>query len=248
MRILIVDDEQLARERLADLLADCGGAPEVRQAENGLTAISISREWRPEIVLLDIRMPGMDGLETAQHLGRLPEPPAVVFTTAYDEHALQAFDASAVDYLLKPVRRERLVEALDKGRVMQQARLAELRRSGVSARARTRLSIRSHDGILLVPVEDVAYLRAEHKYVSVGLVSSPREVLLDEPLKDLEQEFADRFLRIHRNALVARQHIRGLEKQDDGGYGVRLQGCADLLAVSRRHLGEVRESIRHIDQ
>ena len=243
MKILIVDDERPARERLADLLQDCGDHHDVREAENGLAAVNLARDWAPQVVLLDIRMPGMDGLEAAMHLGRLPDPPAVIFTTAYDQHALQAFAANAIDYLLKPVRRERLMEALHKGRVLQQARLDELRRQDPIAGPRTRISIRTHEGLRLVPVEDIAYLRADHKYVSAGIIGSNREVLLDESLKNLEREFAGRFVRVHRNALVARDHIRGLERQGDGSHAVRLQGRNDVLAVSRRHLSVVREAI-----
>ena len=184
----------------------------------------------------------MDGLETAMHLTRLANPPAIIFTTAYDEHALQAFEASALDYLLKPVRAVRLSQALARARMLRSAQVTELRRRQPNARQRTHLSIRSHDGLLLVPVDEVAYLRADQKYVAAAW--RDREVLVDEPLKALEEEFANLFLRIHRNALVARDHILGLERQRDGTVAVRLRAVPESVPVSRRHLAEVRAALK----
>ena len=244
MKILIVDDEVLARTRLRELLRESDSSHVTLEAENGLQALELAQRERPDVVLLDIRMPGMGGLEAAIHLARLLNPPAIIFTTAYDEHALQAFEACAVDYLLKPVRAERLSQALARARMLRSAQVAELRRLQPDARQRTHLSIRSRDGLLLVPVEEVAYLRADQKYVAAAW--REREVLVDEPLKALEDEFADLFLRIHRNALVARDHILGLERQRDGTMAVRLRAVEEPIPISRRHLAEVRTVLKGI--
>jgi len=244
MKILIVDDEALARSRLRELLHDSGSGHVTLEAENGFMALELAEREHPDVALLDIRMPGMGGLEAALHLARLPNPPAIIFTTAFDEHALEAFEASAVDYLLKPVRAERLSQALARARMLRSAQVAELRRLQPDARQRTHLSIRSREGLLLVPVLEVAYLRADQKYVAAGW--RQREVLVDEPLKALEDEFADLFLRIHRNALVARDHILGLERQRDGTMAVRLRAVAEPIPVSRRHLAEVRGVLKGI--
>ncbi len=242
MKILIVDDEALARERLRQLLGESAGAHECIEAANGLEALAVSVTARPDVVLLDIRMPGMDGLETAAHLARLPEPPAVIFTTAYDEHALAAFDASAVDYLLKPVRAERLFQALSRAGMLHSAQVASLRRSPPASGRRSHVSIRSRDGLQLVPVDEIACLRADQKYVVVHWRG--RELLLDEALKELEEEFGDVFLRVHRNALVARDHVLALERQPDGSTSVRLRDVPEGLPVSRRHLPGVRAALK----
>ena len=243
-KILIVDDESLARTRLRELLQDNGGGRTLLEAENGIMALELAQRECPDVVLLDIRMPGMGGLETAIHLARLPNPPAIIFTTAYDEHALEAFEASAVDYLLKPVRAERLMQALARARLLRSAQVAELRRLQPDARQRTHLSIRIRDGLLLVPVDEVAYLRADQKYVTAAW--RQREVLVDEPLKALEEEFSDLFLRIHRNALVARDHMLALERAPDGTIVVRLHGVPEALPVSRRHVAGVRAALKQI--
>ena len=244
MKILIVDDESLARTRLCELLRDSGGGHTVLEAENGLVALELAQRECPDVVLLDIRMPGMGGLEAAIHLARLAHPPAIIFTTAYDEHALEAFEASAVDYLLKPVRAERLNQALARARLLRNAQVAELRRLQPDARQRTHLSIRTRDGLLLVPVDEIAYLRADQKYVAAAW--RQREVLVDEPLRALEEEFADLFLRIHRNALVARDHMLALERAPDGTIVVRLRSVSEALPVSRRHVAGVRAELKQI--
>lgn len=242
MKILIVDDEALARGRLRQLLADAGLDFAAIEAGNGLDAVALAQAERPDIVLLDIRMPGMDGLEAAGHLARLPDPPAVIFTTAYDEHALAAFEASAVDYLLKPVRAERLVQALDRAQQLRSGRIAALQRTQRDPAPRTNVSIRTREGLQLVPVAEIAYLRADQKYIAVGWRG--RELLLDEPLRKLESEFGQNFLRVHRNALVALDHVLGLEHQADGTVTVRLRDMPEPLAVSRRHLPGVRSALK----
>ncbi|MEE8321059.1 MAG: LytTR family DNA-binding domain-containing protein [Gammaproteobacteria bacterium] len=242
MKILIVDDETLARERLCELIMELDPGISFSQAENGLQALEKIQKEQPDIVLLDIRMPVMDGLETAQHITYLASSPAIIFTTAYQEHALDAFEANAVDYLLKPIRKQRLQTALQRASVLNRARVSELRGAGASIR--THLSAIVHGNIQLLPVEKIRYLKADQKYVTAAWPEG--ELLLDESLKSLETEFSVQFLRIHRNALISRQHIEGLEKDVAGSYYVRLQDMQTTLTVSRRHLGEVKTVIKRL--
>lgn len=245
LRVLIVDDEAPARRRLRDVLADC--APDlpvevVGEAENGLDAVSQVQRQTIDAVLLDIRMPGMDGLECAAHLNRLPAPPAIIFSTAYDAYACQAFELNAVDYLLKPVRAERLVRALSRAHRLNPHALEQLREA--YPRARTHLSVSEKGRIVLIPVDDILYLKAELKYVTVR--TAAREFLLEESLTRLEGEFAQVFLRIHRNCLVARQRIREIGKLpgDEEGHFLRLDGLDEKLIVSRRQYSALRDTLR----
>jgi two-component system response regulator AlgR len=240
LKVLIVDDEPLARDRLRTLLADIAlqlPSEVVGEAGNGLAALGVLREQAVDVVLADIRMPGMDGIELATHLGRLEKPPAVIFTTAYDNYAVQAFDLNAVDYLLKPVRTQRLLAALQKvpGPHPDAALLAgigqEMRGSG-----RTHLSCHERGRLLLVPVGEILYFKADLKYVTAR--TAEREYLLDEALTHLESEFADRFIRLHRAVLVAKAALAGFEKaagDDAEAYGwALLRGVPEKLPVSRR--------------
>lgn len=242
MRILIVDDEKLARDRLRELLSDIGGCTVAGEAMNGAEAVEKTAELNPDVLLMDIRMPGMDGLEAAYHLTSFEPQPAVIFTTAYQDHAIEAFEANAVDYLLKPIRRERLREALTRANVINRARLNELSRNEPGVRPRTHLISTGRNRIELIPVEEIAYMKAEQKYITVGWRG--RELLIDEALKSLESEFHASFLRIHRNALVSMQHIKGLEKTPDGGYLILLEDMEGGLAVSRRHLQAIRKFVK----
>jgi two-component system response regulator AlgR len=240
MKVLIVDDEPLARERLAQMLGEVPGASVVGCAGNGREAIDQIREKQPSVVLMDIQMPIMDGMEAAHHLRLLDDPPALVFCTAFDEYALDAFDAAAVDYLVKPIRLERLQEALQKAR--------RYHGDGESApprpQSRTHLCARIRGNLELVSLNDVIFLMAEHKYVTV--VFEGGEVLIEEPLKLLDKEFGDRFLRIHRNALVALDRIAALEKDPDGRVVIRLDGTDRVLEVSRRNLPAVRKVVKSL--
>ena len=242
MKILIVDDETLARERLSELIQELNPDISISQAENGLQALESIKTEQPDIVLLDIRMPVMGGLEAAQHIAGLASPPSIIFTTAYQEHALDAFEANAVDYLLKPIRKQRLQTALQRANVLNRAHLSELRAAETAAR--THLSAIVHGNIQLVPVEEVRSLKAEHKYVIAAWPGG--ELLIDESLKSLETEFPMQFLRIHRNALIAKNHIEALEKDDNGGYYVRLRGIQNMLAVSRRHIREIKKAVKRL--
>lgn len=247
LSVLIVDDEAPARRRLCDVLADCAAQLPVEiagEAENGMDALRLVQQVPVDVVLLDIRMPGMDGLECAAHLNRLPSPPAVVFSTAYDAYACQAFELNAVDYLVKPVRAERLVRALTRARRLTAAVLAQLREA--HPHARTHLSISEKGRMVLIPIADVLYFKAELKYVTVR--TPEREFLLEESLVKLENEFRDAFVRIHRNCLVARHRVREIGKVpgDDDGHFLRLDGLEGRLPVSRRQYSVLREKIKSI--
>src|SRR5690606_27120636 len=210
VNVLIVDDEPPARERLRQLLEGDGKYAVVGEAQNGQQALELCAKLMPDVVLLDISMPGLSGIETARHLHALEKPPAVIFTTAYDEYAVEAFDARAIGYVLKPVRRERLERALEQAARLSRAALREAPgreiRNHVCARARGELK--------LIPIADVYYVLADQKYVRV--THRGGEDLLDESLKTLEEEFADRFVRIHRAALVAVAKIDSLRRAADG--------------------------------
>jgi len=244
MRILLVDDEAPARERLRRLLADCDGDHEVvGEAERGDEVRGLCVEHDVDLVLLDIQMPGADGLEVAKQLAAMDPPPAVVLVTAYAEFALDAFDSKAADYLVKPVRRERLCAALSGVRETTRAQRAAPPQEGGATARRRHLSAHYRGGVQTVPIEDILYLLAEQKYVTVR--HHEGRMLVDESLKALEQEFPDRFMRIHRNALVASERLVGLEKGAEGASVAVLNGCDERLPVSRRHLPEVRRFLRN---
>ena len=244
LRVFIVDDELPARNRLRDLLHDCSEQLPleiVGEAGNGQEALDKLMEMPADVVLLDIRMPQMDGVELAQHLNRLPKPPVIVFTTAFDAYAIKAFELHAVDYLLKPIRLKRLFEALTRAREAVPVQTEVLR--DLLPEPRKFLSIHERGKIHLVPVEQVLFLRAELKYVTVR--TAEHEYLLEESLSALEKEFATRFVRIHRNCLVAKEAIEGFEKGGEEGEGsgwmVRLKGADELLAINRRQQHIVKE-------
>jgi two-component system response regulator AlgR len=234
LRVLVVDDEPLARERLSHLVEELPAVELAGVAASGEEAILLAGRLRPEVVLLDIRMPGMDGLEAAHHLARMPEPPAVIFTTAYEQHALAAFDAQAAGYLLKPVRPDKLREALERARRPTRAQLARIAEG--TGGPRTRIAVRAREELRLIPVEDITCFIAEQKYTTLRHPGG--EELIEEPLKSLEAEFAGRFVRIHRNSLVAVAAIEGLERGADGRQHVRLKG-GGRLPVSRRLASDV---------
>ncbi len=242
MKILIVDDEALARERLLDLVIELYPDASINEASNGLEALEKITEHSPEIILLDIRMPGMDGLELANHLLHLETQPAIIFTTAYQEHALSAFDANAVDYLLKPIRKDRLCTAIERATIVSQSKLALLKELDDITTARTHLSAMVHGNIQLIPIENIYYLKAEQKYVTAAWPGG--EILLDETLVSLETEFTNYFIRVHRNALVAINHVIGLSKNSEGQHIIKLSDMPIELAVSRRHLADVKKVLK----
>ncbi|WP_027015463.1 LytR/AlgR family response regulator transcription factor [Comamonas composti] len=251
MHILIVDDEALARTRLRSLLADCPPGPDglphhVCEAQNADQAMALLQSPGPrpvDLVLLDIHMPGRDGLALAHALRRLNLPPVVVFVTAHPSHALQAFELDAADYLTKPVRRERLQQALAKALRALALRPAAALDSGPT------LLIQERHTTVRLPLTEVLYLKAEQKYVTVRTLN--RNYVLDGALAELESRHADQLLRVHRNALVARTAMRSLERQENmegreegDAWGLSLHGIPELLTVSRRQLPLVRAALR----
>ena len=249
MKVMIVDDEQPARDRLRQLLEDEGGYDIVADAANGIDAVTLSADLQPDIVLLDIRMPGLDGIETAHHLNGQDNPPAIVFTTAYDEYAIDAFDARAVGYVLKPVRRAKLSAALGQAARLAPATLHSVATEARLPAARRHVCSRAHGELKLIPINDIYCFRADQKYVTVD--HSDGQDLIDDSLKSLASEFGDEFVRIHRSALVAVNRISRIEKNRDGKCRIVLRG--DLhddsqlddkeLIISRRHLAEVRRRL-----
>lgn len=246
MKILIADDEPLARSRLRRIIDDIGQHDIVGEAANGKEVLTQSGELKPDLILLDIRMPQMDGLEAALHLSNLDNPPAIIFTTAFSEHALAAFGSHAVDYVLKPIRRERLEQAIQKARKVNRAQLLELGHDDETDHSRTHISAQISGNIRLVPIEDIYFFQAEQKYTTVRYKGG--EVLIDESLKSLEEEFGDRFVRIHRNALVAQNAMDGLEKLASGQWVVKLRGLDATLEVSRRHMTGIRKLLKQLSK
>jgi two-component system, LytTR family, response regulator AlgR len=242
MKVLIVDDEPPARERLKRLLEEIDACELAGEAGNGAEAIALAVRLAPDVVLMDIRMPGMDGVEAARHLGQLDEPPAVIFITAYDEYALRAFDTQAVGYLLKPVRREKLADTLARAARLTKPQLAAIVRAAAPRQRRTHLSVRIRGDLRLIPIEEVLYFLADQKYVTVRHRGG--EDLIEESLKSLEEEFDPDFLRVHRNSLVAVRHISSIERSGEGQYSVRLRGVETDLPVSRRLATEVLRRFR----
>lgn len=242
MKVLIVDDEQLARDRLARMLNDMNGYEVVGQAANGMQAIERCEATQPDVVLLDIRMPGMDGLEAARHLAGMEQPPAVVFCTAYEEHAIEAFKVQAVGYLLKPVRRDDLMVVLSSATRTNRAQLVALAQEEGSQRSH--ISARTRKGIELVPVDEVRYFQADQKYVTMRHPGG--ELLIDETLQELETEFGNRFIRVHRNALVSTKFIEGLERNEEGQYQIRLRDVPGGIDISRRHVSSIRRYIQKL--
>ena len=241
LKVLIVDDEPPARERLRSLLAEIADVEVIGEAVNGHEALQETHDLAPDVVLLDVRMPGMDGLEAARHLNVLEEPPAVIFTTAYDQYAVEAFDAHAVGYLLKPVRKEQLAASLARAGRMTRAQLQRLA-AAAGAERRSHIAARHREGLRLIPIEEVQYFLADQKYTTVRHVNG--EDLIEDSLRLLESEFGAAFVRIHRNALVGVKYLERIERNADGQYFVRLRGCEAPLQVSRRMAGELKERFR----
>ncbi|MFK8029992.1 MAG: LytR/AlgR family response regulator transcription factor [Gammaproteobacteria bacterium] len=240
--VLVVDDEAPARGRLKRLLDEFEQYSCVGEANNGLQALELAGELQPHILLMDIRMPGMDGIEATRHLSELESPPAVIFTTAYNEYAVDAFDAQAIAYLMKPVRREKLERALEHASRLTHRQLDTLATEASTNVPRTHLSARIGDRLRLIPWDDIRYFQADQKYVSIGL--EDEEILIDDSLKSLEEEFGEQVFRIHRNALVVVRHLHALERQPDGSQQVLIDGGKKSLAVSRRHVARIRKLIK----
>lgn len=234
MRVLVVDDETPARHRIKRLLQALPSADVAGEAGDGETALALAREVHPDVVLLDIRMPGMDGLDVARELAAMEPAPAVIFTTAFDGHALEAFDLEAVDYLVKPIRRERLARAL--------ARVAE--RQGAGDERGPYLRIHQRGGVRLLSLGEVYYFQADAKYVTA--YHAQGEALLESSLKALEEQFGEALVRIHRNAVVPRERLVGIERDSGGGHRAVLEGCDDRPEISRRHAGDIKRLLEAV--
>jgi two-component system response regulator AlgR len=245
-RVLIVDDEPPARERLQRLLSELGEYELIGQAENAIVALQLCQQLQPDILLLDVRMPGMTGIEVAQHLNLLNEPPAVIFTTAYEEYAVDAFEAEAIGYLLKPIRKEKLERALQHAVRLSTHRLYQLNRHHSEPTARTHLCVKRGDAVRLIPIQDIRYFVAEQKYITIHHTHGTD--LIDESLKDLSVEFADSYIRIHRNSLVAENAINSIERDPEGQYKIHLRDSVDTLFVSRRHRAAVLKRLRGVHE
>lgn len=246
LKVLIVDDEAMARARLRDLLGDISDEHPTRvvgMVANGAEALRMIEQEPVDLVLADIRMPVMDGVEFARQMAQRADPPGVIFTTAYDEYAVTAFDVEAVDYLVKPVRAGRLAAALAR---FKRSRVAEPVVDQGGAEGRKHFSVTERGRILLVPVDEVRYLKAEMKYVTA--FTTERDYVLDESLVQLEEEFGGRFLRIHRNCLVARDAIVGVEREGEADgephWAVLLAGVPERLPISRRQWPSVRATLK----
>lgn len=243
IKVLVVDDEEFARERIKGLLASATDYEVCAEAETGAEAITMVERFQPDIVLMDISMPDMDGLEAARHIAEMDSPPAVIFTTAYGEYALEAFSTKATGYLMKPIRQEQLLQSLEQARSLNRVQRLEMleQREGTKSKRR-HICARMRGNLELIPIEDIVYFQADQKYVTVR--HNKGEVIIEESLKSLEGDLSDRFIRIHRNALVAKNRITGLAKSDIGRTQVTLDKIDDQLEVSRRHLAEVRRFVR----
>ena len=244
MNILVVDDEELARQRIQSLLKDSSEYNICAEAENGAEALMMVERHQPDLILLDISMPVMDGLEVAKHLSGMPNPPAVIFTTAYGEYALEAFSTKATGYLMKPIRQEQLLKSLQQARSLNRAQRSKvLDESDVTGSGRKHICARMRGNLELIPIEDVYYFQADQKYVTVR--HSKGEVIIEESLKSLENDLSEQFIRIHRNALVAKSRITGLAKTPIGRVRVTIDQIEDELEVSRRHVAEIRRFVRN---
>jgi len=241
MNVLIVDDEHLARQRLRKMLSATSEYQIIGEAENGEDALRKTQASHPDVVLMDIRMPGMDGIEAASYINRMNKPPAIIFTTAFSDHALNAFEAHAIDYLLKPIKQSRLEAALEAAKRINKSQLSQLYDKS-SNNAREKICVKSRGSLELIPIDEIFYFKADQKYVT--LRTADHEYLIEESLKNLEEEFTQQFIRIHRNALVAKHMLNGLIKNSEGHACISFNEIDDLLEVSRRHLPFIRKTIK----
>jgi two-component system response regulator AlgR len=241
MNVLIVDDEPLAQQRIQKILEELPQVNQISLANNGIQAVEFCQLKKPDVVFMDIRMPGMDGLEAARHISQMNNVPAIIFTTAYNEYALDAFKVNAVDYLVKPVREEKLIESLEKACKLNRAQLSAIQ---PEEQARTNITAKISGNIKLIPVKDIIYFHAEQKYVTVKHLNG--ETVIEDTLKDLQKEFEQDFVRIHRNALVAKKFITGIQKDNKGHSFVTMKDENNKLEISRRHLSVIKKLINSL--
>ena len=245
IKVCLVDDQTLVRQGVRSLLELSDQIEVIAEAPDGLSAMTVIPECNPDVVLLDIRMPGLVGIEVARHLNSLENPPAVIFATAYDEYAIDAFEANAVGYVLKPVRRERLEKAMQQAARLSPSLISEIAESPGLESRRNHICVRVQDQLMLIELTSISRFHADQKYVRV--YHDDGEHLIDESLKALETEFRDRFVRIHRGALVSIEHIDAIRKTSDGQMMVSLRNApedSDGLIISRRHLADVKRRLR----
>jgi two-component system, LytTR family, response regulator AlgR len=242
LRVLIVDDEPPARELLRSMLKEIEGFEVAAEAENGRRALEIYDSLQPDIVLLDVRMPGIDGLEVARQLATLPEPPAVIFITAFDEYAMQAFESEAIAYLLKPIRAEKLRTTLARAGRLSRPQLQQVATAARENPRRSHIGVRGRDGLKLIPIEEVLCFQADQKYTTVKHKNG--EDLIEDSLKTLEEEFDTSFVRIHRNALVNTRYLERIARDASGQHFVHLRGLGEALEVSRRMAGDLKDRFR----
>lgn len=241
MKVLVVDDEAPARDRLIHMVSSINNMETSGQALNGLEAVRMVQNSLPDVVLIDIHMPSMDGIEAARHLSEMDEPPAIIFITAYSEHALEAYDANAVNYLVKPISQEKLEKSLAKARKLTKVQIAALNIE-TNNTGRSHICARIRGNLELIPVDEIVYFQADQKHITVRHLGG--EVLIEDALKNLETEFEDRLIRIHRNALVSTSYITDIEKNIDGRFAVSFKQIDDKLEISRRHVAEVRKFLK----
>jgi len=236
INVLIVDDEQLARMRLRRLIDDLDHYEVIGEAVNGQEAIDMTKSLRPDLILLDVRMPGVDGMQAAQEISQLEPAPAILFCTAYDQYALEAFDRHALGYLLKPVKRSALEDAMERATRLNKAQLTVMEQEEQGGSKH--IAAKTHRGVELIPIENIRFFMADQKYVTVHHTEG--ETLIDETLKELEERLGHNFVRVHRNALVQVSSIAGLERDSDGQACLRLHDIDEKPMVSRRHVSEIK--------
>jgi len=240
MKILVCDDEPLARTRICRLIEKIGSHEVVAEAQNGFEAMEMTQRFMPDGLIIDIQMPGIDGLETAAHIARLEKPPAIIFSTAFDQYAIEAFNVNAIAYLLKPIKLEKLADALASSQKLNQAQLKALDSQQQASEGKFISAKSQHKGIELIPVDEIIYLKADQKYVSIKHESG--ETLVNDSLKTLEDQVGSNFVRIHRNAIISQNHIQRIETNSEGAL-VFLRGCEEPLRVSRRNIRILKELI-----
>ncbi len=249
MKILIVDDEPLARKRMLGHLQDAAMAEFnleiVGEASNGEEGLAMALQHRPDVILLDIRMPGLDGLQVARHLSSMGESPSVIFTTAYDEYAMAAFDAQAIGYLLKPVRQQKLIDSLRRASQLSDKQITAVEVQDL-VQKRDRFCLNKRGQLTMIPLGHIRYFMADQKYVSLFIFQDGawKEEIIDDTLKELENEFSSSFLRVHRNALVAKKFVEKLTRDDEGHYHVHIKDLAKAISVSRRQVKEVKNLLK----
>lgn len=238
--VFIVDDEELARERLKRLIDSFEGYETIGEAENGDQALKKIPQCTPDIVLLDIRMPGTDGLSVAQTLAQAAQPPAIIFCTAYDDYAISAFKYNAIGYLLKPVRKEELIDALDSAQKLNQLQIKKVEVNiATSSNSDTKNFVaNTWQGQEIIPFDRIYFFKSDQKYLTV--VHKDGETLSDQTLKDLEQHHPSLLIRAHRNTLINKMFIGGLVKDQDGHYQVKIKDTNHLISVSRRHTADIK--------